>query len=79
VRAAVVLVAACAVGPDFKRPPPPAVGRYTSDGVRGTIAADGVAQVVHPGGQLAADWWQLFHSPALDAIVREALARNASL
>ena len=74
-----LFVAACAVGPDFKRPPPPPVDRYTTAGVRGTVAADGIAQVVRPGGELAADWWRLFHSQALDAIVREALAHNASL
>jgi NodT family efflux transporter outer membrane factor (OMF) lipoprotein len=74
-----IALAACAVGPDFKRPAPPRAGRYTARGVHQTSAADGVAQVVHPGEQLAATWWQLFHSSALDALVRTALAGNADL
>jgi NodT family efflux transporter outer membrane factor (OMF) lipoprotein len=73
------VLAACAVGPDFHRPPLPAVARYTREGVGKTAAADGVAQVVRPGARLAASWWQLFHSRALDCLVVEALARNPSL
>ena len=71
--------AACAVGPDFQQPAPPGVGRYTHDAVRGTIVADGVAQEVRPGVPLVAQWWQLFHSRALDGLVTQALAGNASL
>lgn len=74
-----VCTAACAVGPDFRSPPPPRVARYTADGVRGTITADGVGQVVRPGAQLAATWWQLFGSPSLDQLVRTALARNQDI
>jgi NodT family efflux transporter outer membrane factor (OMF) lipoprotein len=63
----VIAIAACTVGPDFHRPPPPAVDRYIA------------GQVVRPGEPLAAQWWQLFHSRELDAVVADALAHNASL
>jgi NodT family efflux transporter outer membrane factor (OMF) lipoprotein len=71
--------AACAVGPDFQQPATPGVGRYTHDDVRGTIIADGVAQEVRPGAPLVSQWWQLFHSRALDGLVTQALTGNASL
>jgi NodT family efflux transporter outer membrane factor (OMF) lipoprotein len=70
---------ACHVGPDFVRPRPPAVARYTAAGVSGTIAAGGVAQVVHAGEALPGEWWRLFRSAPLDGVVRAALADNASL
>ena len=73
------LLAACAVGPDFHRPRPPATTRYTHGGVRGTIAAGGVAQSVRAGAALAAEWWHVFGSRELDALVTEALAHNPSL
>jgi NodT family efflux transporter outer membrane factor (OMF) lipoprotein len=75
----VVVVGACAVGPNFHRPRPPLAKRYTHGGVRGTIAAGGVAQVVKPGAELADEWWQLFGSKQIDAMVTETLAHNPSL
>jgi NodT family efflux transporter outer membrane factor (OMF) lipoprotein len=71
---------ACAVGPDFKRPPPPKVTRYTNGApMHATITADGQAQIVRAGAQLAADWWRLFHSTKLDAVIAEAIANNQTL
>ena len=32
-----------------------------------------------PGGELPSQWWQLFPSPALDALIREAIAGNPTL
>ena len=64
------LVAACAVGPDFERPAPPAVQSYTA-----TPLPTGFVS----GQDLAADWWTLFHSPALDALVKQALVANPTL
>jgi multidrug efflux system outer membrane protein len=58
------LVAGCAIGPDYKRPPvaePPTF--------RGQAAAE--------SGSLAdAPWWQLFEDPVLKDLIREALANN---
>jgi len=64
------LVAACAVGPDFERPAPPAVQSYTATPLPAGFVS---------GQDLAADWWTLFHSPALDALVKQALVANPTL
>ena len=78
--AILLLLNACAVGPDFVRPAAPAVDRYTrevqaADGV----AANGQAQRFVSGEKIAADWWRLFNSPALDGAVKQAIVTNASL
>ena len=70
----------CAVGPDFGRPEAPPVSHYSAgtDPVA-TAAAAGTAQHFTPGGNVAADWWRLFKSPQLDAVMADALAHNPSL
>ena len=74
------LLSACAVGPDFKTPAAPAVQQYTSSiPVTATVAsagAGGAAQRFDPAMDIPAQWWTLFHSPQLDALVREALANS---
>ena len=74
------LLSACAVGPDFKTPAAPAVQQYTSGTpVTATVAsvgAGGVAQRFDPAMDIPAQWWALFHSQQLDALVREALANS---
>jgi NodT family efflux transporter outer membrane factor (OMF) lipoprotein len=63
-------LAACAVGPDFEPPRAPDLARY----------GDGDPAITTPAGEtLAADWWRLFRSPQLDAVMAEALAHNPSL
>ena len=74
------LLSACAVGPDFKRPDAPAVTHYTNGTDPSvTVSADGVAQKFAPGAKMAADWWHLFHSPQLDAVIKEVVAGNPGL
>ncbi len=78
--ACMLFMTACTVGPDFVRPKPPAVERYTGETEpAGTIQANGKAQHFSKGAAVAADWWHLFNSPKLDAVVSEATAGNASL
>jgi NodT family efflux transporter outer membrane factor (OMF) lipoprotein len=74
------LAAGCAVGPNFKHPSAPAVSHYAhgSDPVD-TVNAHGAAQHFTPGARVAADWWHLFGSEKLDAVVTEALAANPGL
>jgi len=76
-------LAACAAGPDFVRPQKPQVGGYTKEelpvqteaaNVSGGAAQRFVADVDIPG-----QWWTLFHAPALNALVDEALAANPSV
>lgn len=78
-----LLLSGCAAGPDFHKPEPPAVNGYTATPVQVTAAAAdaeaGQAQRFVGGADIAADWWTLFHSPALDALIREALKNNHDL
>jgi NodT family efflux transporter outer membrane factor (OMF) lipoprotein len=70
----------CAVGPNFERPKPPLIDRYTTGETPAvTISADGKAQHFEHGAKIASDWWRLFNSSKLDAVVEEAIANNQSL
>jgi len=80
-----MLAAGCAVGPNFKKPAPPQVSGYTPTalpatlpGVSGNVPA-GQTQRLTEGGQIAADWWTLFHSTPLNELIDQALAKNSDL
>jgi len=78
--AAAALLNACAVGPDFVRPALPTVNSYTHAPLPvATVVADGQAQHFTSGSDLTADWWRLFKSDALNALVQQALADNPTL
>ncbi|OAI61295.1 ABC transporter permease, partial [Ralstonia solanacearum] len=72
----------CAVGPDFKAPAPPAASGYTAQPLPAATASAPV-----PGGEtqhlaeanVPADWWHLFQSSALDALVDEALRASPTV
>ncbi|OJA78285.1 RND transporter [Burkholderia ubonensis] len=76
-------LAGCAVGPDFVRPAPPQAGGYAREPLPAQTAASdihgGEAQHFVHGLDLPGDWWTLFRSPALNAIIERALAANPSL
>ncbi len=78
-----LLGASCAVGPDFKKPAPPAVSAYTPQPLSTTAAtpnvAGGEAQNFVEGGDLSADWWTLFHSHPINDLIDEALKNNHDL
>ena len=75
--ATAVAASACAVGPDFKTPAAPATTHYTrAPEPTATVAApgaSGVAQTFSSERDIPADWWTLYHSSALDELVRQAL------
>ncbi|HKU92632.1 MAG TPA: efflux transporter outer membrane subunit [Sphingomicrobium sp.] len=77
------LLAGCTVGPNFEKPAPPPVASYTPVPPATTAATPGVpggqAQHFVAGADIPADWWTLFHSPALNALISQALANNADL
>jgi NodT family efflux transporter outer membrane factor (OMF) lipoprotein len=77
---ACLLIAACAVGPDFKRPPAPDVAGYTErplpTATAATPTAGGTAQRFELGADLPAQWWTLFGSPSLTGLVEQALAHS---
>ncbi|HXC07772.1 MAG TPA: efflux transporter outer membrane subunit [Steroidobacteraceae bacterium] len=72
--------AACAVGPNFKRPTPPTAPGYGSAPVQGQTAAaagtSGIAQTFVAGMDIPSQWWTLFKSPELDQLVEQALKGN---
>jgi NodT family efflux transporter outer membrane factor (OMF) lipoprotein len=78
-----LLVAGCAVGPDFKRPTAPPVGSYTPAPLSNTVTTSNVSggseQTFASGIDIAADWWTLFHSEPLNDLIHQALANNSDL
>lgn len=70
----------CMVGPDFMQPDTADGPGYTSAPQPAqTVSAEGVAQRFASGAKISAQWWQLFQSPALDSLVKQALANNYTL
>lgn len=69
-------LAGCKVGPDFKRPESPRAEAYTSQHLR---LESGTDQQLVPGENPGREWWQLFQSDALNAVVQHALEGNRTL
>jgi outer membrane protein TolC len=67
------LLAGCTLGPNFTRPEAPA-GGYAH-----AAPAASASRSVAVGADVADGWYQLFHSAALDQLVRSALAGNPDL
>jgi NodT family efflux transporter outer membrane factor (OMF) lipoprotein len=71
-----LLLAGCVtVGPNYKPPTPPVSHGYAQSG---DIANPGALKT-DVGAQVLDDWWTLFQSPALDKLMREAIANNLTL
>jgi NodT family efflux transporter outer membrane factor (OMF) lipoprotein len=81
---------ACAVGPNFKRPAPPAATDYGNASAGQTAAtrdaaytgangAGGDAQRFVAGMDIPSQWWTLFRSAKLDRLVEQALAGNPNV
>ncbi|MGN6313918.1 MAG: efflux transporter outer membrane subunit [Rhodanobacteraceae bacterium] len=77
------LLAGCAVGPNFEKPAAPKVGGYITQPLAATTATPNVtggeAQRFDVGADLSGDWWALFHSKQLNALIEQALANNHDL
>ena len=74
-----VSLAGCMVGPNFERPEAPATSRYTERPMPAeTVSATGTGGAAQRfgNGDLPAQWWTLFHSDALDILVREGLEHS---
>ena len=75
-----VLLMGCAVGPNFQPPEAPKTQTYTAKALPSeTVAASvvgGTAQHIEMGEKIPDQWWMLFHSEALDRLIRRALADN---
>jgi NodT family efflux transporter outer membrane factor (OMF) lipoprotein len=83
VMAAVALIAGCAVGPNFHRPPAPKVRRYTpeplSPKTTSAKVAGGEPQRFVQGLDIPGQWWKLFHSKPLSALIEQSLKANPDL
>jgi NodT family efflux transporter outer membrane factor (OMF) lipoprotein len=84
------LLTACAVGPDFKTPEAPHTSGFVPPGeLRSDVPAQtpeaaaqtpGVqAQRFVEGLDIQGQWWTLFQSPQLNALIERALANNPTL
>lgn len=73
-------LAACTVGPNFRAPPSPKSASYTGAPLD-DVSGDSPTTVQHflPGADIPAQWWSLFHSPVLDALVRQAIQDSPNL
>ena len=80
-------LSACALGPDFKTPAPPAAATdgYTPTQLAARTASapasptGGAVQQFSMGQDIPAQWWTVFRSPALDQLIRNALAQNPNM
>jgi len=81
--ALLAFLAACSVGPDFKRPDAPAAPGYGSaqpGAMTASAGGDGgEVQRFVAGQDIPGQWWTLFQSPKLSALVDEALKVNPSI
>jgi NodT family efflux transporter outer membrane factor (OMF) lipoprotein len=79
-------LSACAVGPNFKSPEPIATSEtfsYSETPIdEQTVAStgkSGASQKLVMGQDIPAQWWELFQSEELDALIRSALANSPDL
>jgi NodT family efflux transporter outer membrane factor (OMF) lipoprotein len=67
-----MMLAGCAVGPNFKRPNAPTAANPAPPQAAGL-------QSITFGGDVPADWYTVFHSQSLNTLVQEALRANPNL
>ncbi|WP_176039427.1 efflux transporter outer membrane subunit [Burkholderia stabilis] len=81
--AAALLVAGCAVGPDFRAPDAPATQQYTRDAMPATTAAAGGpagdAQTFESTAHAPQHWWTQFGSDPLNRLVDTAWHNSPTL
>jgi NodT family efflux transporter outer membrane factor (OMF) lipoprotein len=80
---ALVVLVGCAVGPNFHEPAPPAGAGYTVAALPKSTASANI-----PGGEaqhfvfeqdIPFRWWEAFGSPALNALVEQAIKANPTI
>jgi NodT family efflux transporter outer membrane factor (OMF) lipoprotein len=78
-----LLVASCAVGPNFKRPAAPEVSNYTATPLSTTSSTGSVAggEAQHFSGKtdIPGQWWALFHSKPLNDLIERSLKANPDI
>jgi len=77
------LTASCAVGPRFHHPEAPANAGYAPQPLPESSASapihGGEAQRLISNRDIPFEWWQLFQSPALNALVEQAFKTNPTI
>jgi NodT family efflux transporter outer membrane factor (OMF) lipoprotein len=80
---AALLLSGCAVGPDFVPPAaPPEAGYVTGKFPAATASArvvGGASQRLIAGRDVPGEWWKLFHSKQVTALVDEAIANHPDI
>ena len=75
-----VLLASCAMGPDFVAPSSPAVAGFTRERILASTTSapveGGNAQGFAPGNDISGYWWTLFRSKQVSAFVEEAVRNH---
>ena len=70
----------CTVGPNFHAPEAPASTRFTEaplpDRTASAATPGGSAQQLTPDRDIPGEWWDLFHSSQITALVTQALKAN---
>jgi NodT family efflux transporter outer membrane factor (OMF) lipoprotein len=83
VAALALFAAGCTLGPNFTPPQPPINAGYSPQPLPQTTEssniAGGEAQHLVDGMDIPGQWWALFRSPALDALIKRALAGNPTV
>src|SRR6266404_1401725 len=77
-------LAGCTSGPDFVRPDKPKEQGYTPENLApqtasSAVADGGAAQTFVPAEDIPGQWWTLFRSAELNALIDEALKANPDL
>ena len=79
----IACAAACAVGPNFKRPAAPDAKGYgrvsEQEQTAGIDTAGGEAQHFVASLDIPSQWWTLFRSPELNRLVEQALSANPNV
>ena len=79
-----LVIAGCAVGPNFKKPAEPNVTGYTATPLPAATsstpgASGGDAQRFVQGLDIPGQWWTLFHSQPLNDLIQRALTNSPDL
>ncbi len=78
-----LLLAGCAVGPDFRRPRVASPPGYTEAALPTATGSEpigaGRRQHFMPGRDIPGEWWQLFRSPVITRLVEASLRQNPTV
>src|SRR4051794_32291846 len=77
-----LLLASCALGPDFRSPEVPKAQAYLPDGPTEFVAGGidgGEAQRIVQGMDIPGQWWAIFQSAELNGLIETALRANPDI